>query len=206
MEKLDNDCYYNCHNCPVPSCLQRWRQPCVRSEQRPGPPGAGQSGPDPPRHPEDHVLCLSSTSPPFKTLPAIITTRRQHTTTHARIASGALLTNKKGARPKPLLRLRQSGPDTVQRKAGRRDPDTEDAIAALKITKTTRQKLKHYYAISNQPTRSFPDPYQPLSVPLLSVFPICLWLSGASFFICLFLHSFLPNVCSAVWHSLFRVN
>lgn len=52
------------------TCLvlfQCWGQPCVRPEQWPGPAGAGQSCSDPPRHPKDHVLCLSRLPP----LPAI---------------------------------------------------------------------------------------------------------------------------------------
>lgn len=65
--------------------LQRRGQPCVWSEQRPGPPGAGQSCSDSSRHPEDHVLRLSCTHPsPSHFHPSRTDTNRAHLVCHSR--------------------------------------------------------------------------------------------------------------------------
>lgn len=144
-------------------------QPCVRSEQRPGPAGAGQSCSDPPRHPEDHVLRLSR-SPPLlaisilhpipdvkckcaRGLPAEESSFVQvvHLPPHIPPLSPPLPS------PTAVTTPCESGPDTVQREAGRKDGEGEtnptlDSECKTLLLKTNQRQTRHYYAISNQPT------------------------------------------------------
>lgn len=153
-------------------------QPCVRSEQRQGPPGTGQSCSDSPRHPEDHVLRLSrSPPPPHHHLrafppghihPPSHPGRQVHVVCQPRSPHSC-----KSCIPPPPAATHLVKPDLTlcRGKQGgtmgkeRQNPHTGLRMQTL-LLKTNQRQTRHYYAISNQPTTLLstligPHPHHP---------------------------------------------
>lgn len=175
-------------------------QPCVRSEQRQGPPGTGQSCSDSPRHPEDHVLRLSrSPPPPHHHLrafppghihPPSHPGRQVHVVCQPRSPHSC-----KSCIPPPSRRHTPSeaGPDTVQREAGRNDGEgetkpphwTQNANAAFENKPETNSALlcnikPANYSIVHPYRATSPSPPLLASIPFSPVtsFHFIVFLSG----------------------------